>query len=364
MVNMNHFQQVFFLSRYTNLTIIAGRYSDFRVSAAKGTGVIRSPIKGRLGFLVWSVYWFWKNRRRQKFDVVITEPSLLSLAGYAAKIFTRSKWVIDIWDIPVRYWAENPFLQMKARMSKLILKHFFNYADFFIISILPDFELRYFNLPQEKSIYLPNAIWLNRRDYKNHKSTNENEFNILVMRSKYSLSSGLDVLSSAFVELNQRYENVSLTVVGRMSAVVRKQVDHLRRLKDVRFYDFVDHDDLLQMIDNSGVCVVPYHAIPDLSQIYPIKILEYRAMGAVIIAADLPNFRRMIRNGETGLLFQPGNARDLAEKISQVIENPDLRRKLSENAKQIERQFDCVEKNNIILDALKGLVYEDAVQNF
>jgi glycosyltransferase involved in cell wall biosynthesis len=62
---------------------------------------------------------------------------------------------------------------------------------------------------------------------------------------------------------------------------------------------------------------------------HPMKLLDYAAARLAIIAPDLPPVREVIRHGETGLLFRPGDVTDLAAGIHRLAGEPQLRARLA-----------------------------------
>ena len=62
--------------------------------------------------------------------------------------------------------------------------------------------------------------------------------------------------------------------------------------------------------------------------------LEAMATGKAIIAARTPIFSELLRDGETGLLVEPGNANELAKAILRLLRDEPLRQRLGENARR------------------------------
>ena len=60
----------------------------------------------------------------------------------------------------------------------------------------------------------------------------------------------------------------------------------------------------------------------------PIVLLEAFASGLPIISSDLGAMKEMIRPGETGLLFTPGNPQELAQCVERLVGSTRLRRKM------------------------------------
>jgi glycosyltransferase involved in cell wall biosynthesis len=63
-----------------------------------------------------------------------------------------------------------------------------------------------------------------------------------------------------------------------------------------------------------------------------LKIAEYFSHGLPIVAPDIPVARDLLRDGETCLLFEPGNAASLASAIRRILESPKLAWRLADGA--------------------------------
>lgn len=60
----------------------------------------------------------------------------------------------------------------------------------------------------------------------------------------------------------------------------------------------------------------------------PMKIFEYLAMEKAVIAPSVGPVLEILRDGETGLLIEPGNADQMAEQIVRLIDDAELRQHL------------------------------------
>ena len=67
-------------------------------------------------------------------------------------------------------------------------------------------------------------------------------------------------------------------------------------------------------------------------------MIEAMACGLPIIASDVRGLKDYITDNENGLLFNVSDQKDLADKISQLATNENLRKKLSEGAR---KSFEC-----------------------
>lgn len=66
----------------------------------------------------------------------------------------------------------------------------------------------------------------------------------------------------------------------------------------------------------------------------PITILEAFARAKPVIACDIGAMGEIIRNGQNGLFFHPGDGRKLAECISALNDNPDQARNMGHEARR------------------------------
>jgi glycosyltransferase involved in cell wall biosynthesis len=91
-------------------------------------------------------------------------------------------------------------------------------------------------------------------------------------------------------------------------------------LANVKFVGHVGGKELDQMIASARFTVLPSRAYETLGK----TILESYAWGRPVVASDLGSRRELVDQGETGLLFPPGNVEQLRKAISFLVERPEL----------------------------------------
>jgi glycosyltransferase involved in cell wall biosynthesis len=73
--------------------------------------------------------------------------------------------------------------------------------------------------------------------------------------------------------------------------------------------------------------------------------MEAMASGCAVVASKVGGNPELVADGETGLLFECGNAGRLAERILTLIDRPDLRERLGQCAsRRIAAEF-TIEKS-------------------
>jgi L-malate glycosyltransferase len=72
--------------------------------------------------------------------------------------------------------------------------------------------------------------------------------------------------------------------------------------------------------------------LPSLSEAFSNSLLEAMASGCAVIGSNLGGTPELILDGDTGLLFRPGDSADLAERLRCLIDHDELRRRLASQA--------------------------------
>lgn len=82
---------------------------------------------------------------------------------------------------------------------------------------------------------------------------------------------------------------------------------------------------------------------------FPMTIAESFANGVPVISSRLGAMQEIIEDGRTGLFFEAGNPRDLAEKVEKAWNDPQLMRLMGKEARQEFEQKYTAEKNYPLL---------------
>jgi phosphatidyl-myo-inositol alpha-mannosyltransferase len=147
---------------------------------------------------------------------------------------------------------------------------------------------------------------------------------------------GLSILLAAFELLAVERPGLRLLVAGpgdadealeQLPAALRERVVMLGQVSDedkVRVYHSVD----VFCAPNTG------------GESFGIVLAEAMAAGAPIVASDLDAFRRVLRSGRAGELFENGNPADLAAAAARMLDDPVRRATLAAAALVAVRDYD------------------------
>ena len=86
----------------------------------------------------------------------------------------------------------------------------------------------------------------------------------------------------------------------------------------------------------SLIDIAPFPRKPQLvtEMVSPMKPLEAMAMEKAVVASSVHALTEMVRDGETGLLFEKGNVEALADTLERLIKDPALRQRLGAAGRQ------------------------------
>jgi macrolide transport system ATP-binding/permease protein len=97
----------------------------------------------------------------------------------------------------------------------------------------------------------------------------------------------------------------------------------------VRFAGMVPHEQLASFYSRAVVVVVP-----SLHESYGRVIVEAMAFGRAVVATDTDGAKDLIEDGQTGFIVPIRDAEALADKISYVLSNPQVARRVGEAARR------------------------------
>jgi phosphatidylinositol alpha-mannosyltransferase len=73
---------------------------------------------------------------------------------------------------------------------------------------------------------------------------------------------------------------------------------------------------------------------------FGIVLLEAMAAGAPIVASDIPGYRDVVADGEHGLLVEPKNPAAIADAVSRLLSNPEMRAQMRRAGQAKARNYD------------------------
>ncbi len=94
-------------------------------------------------------------------------------------------------------------------------------------------------------------------------------------------------------------------------------------------YEYLDHDDILQTFRRSHI-----FCMPTLEDTYGLVYVEAMASGCAVVADNSPIRREILDHGQAGLLSDPHDPDDIAEKLLRLIQSPKYALNIAKRGRQ------------------------------
>lgn len=198
-------------------------------------------------------------------------------------------------------------------------------------------------LPAERIVIKPNFVDWDEPTPPPACSQNESRRNFLFV-GRMSAEKGVATLAMAI----QQCPETRLRVAGN-----GPDKDVFIGIAGVTRLGTLPRDEVLREMASAMALVVPSICYEN----FPRTIVEAFATGLPVIASRIGSLANIVRDGETGLLFTPGDAHDLAEKMIWASTHPDEMRRMGVAARQEYERLYTPERNyQMLMD-----IYRDAI---
>lgn len=185
-------------------------------------------------------------------------------------------------------------------------------------------------IPCNKVIRLYNAINIDKFYRNTDKPFNKNKIIIGNVSRLLPEKKGQDILIQAIFKLKDRYPDIKCLFAGEVPNNNIKILERLKVMctslhleKNVEFLGNVN--DVSGFLDNIDIFV-----LPSRYEGFGISLIEAMAKGIPCIASNIDGPKEIIKDDNLGLLFESGNAQDLADKLMYRIMNMNINKKLIE----------------------------------
>jgi glycogen(starch) synthase len=158
---------------------------------------------------------------------------------------------------------------------------------------------------------------------------------------------GFQVLAQAIGRLRGRVPGIRCVIAGRGPYLpeLQSQVD-IEGVSDlVHLAGYVTDEELRSLLHEAG-CVV----IPSLYEPFGIVALESLAANAPTIVARTGGLAEIMEGTEASLMFDPGNAKELATRIERVLMNPHVSQNMQAQGAEILRarfSWDAIARSTV-----------------
>lgn len=189
---------------------------------------------------------------------------------------------------------------------------------------------------------VPNTVSLrkfhNGNNYRAKFGIPEDFIVVLFIASHFDKEKGIMDLLKAIPLVTKEYKKIRFIFVGggKEQDSMLKFCQREKLEKYVKLTGYLFNDAIVHILHSSDI-----FTLPSYSEGFPLVILEAMAAGLPIVSTPVGAISEVIKNGENGFLVSPGDHEALAEKITCLIKNENLRKKMaSNNVEKIQQKYD------------------------
>jgi glycosyltransferase involved in cell wall biosynthesis len=147
---------------------------------------------------------------------------------------------------------------------------------------------------------------------------------------------GLDILFRSFSQVNDEAARLMIIGEGELKKHYINRAKEYGISDKVIFTGGVSDADLPKCYACADMLVLPSTS----TECFGLVLTEAMASGKPVIASNLPGVRTVVDQGINGLLFQPGDVKDLTAKINYLLQNDDVGKSFGrEGRKKTEERY-------------------------
>jgi glycosyltransferase involved in cell wall biosynthesis len=186
--------------------------------------------------------------------------------------------------------------------------------------------------------------------YRENKFVTKNTINTVIYQGALNKDRGIEELIEAF----QFLENTKLQIVGSgdLDVLLKRLVSKLNLGEKIEFLGKIPFEDLREhtLKAHLGVSLekatnLNYHfALPN-------KLFDYISCNLPVLTCDLPEIKNVVENYKIGELISEVSAKNIADKIQNLLENKEQMKIYIENSKIAAKEL-CWENEIKVLEKI------------
>ncbi len=176
--------------------------------------------------------------------------------------------------------------------------------------------------------------------YINDKFIKRNRLNLLFVGGldKAHYFKGLNILFQALLITKSRNWQLKIVGDGNLKPGYEEMTKALKLNKQIEFAGKLSEAELIRAYQNADLFILPSI---NTNEAFGLVLIEALACGVPVIASNLPGVRKVFNNNVEGLLIEPGNEKDLKNKLEEIINDESKRKEMALAARRLsEEKYD------------------------
>lgn len=311
---------------------------EITVCSVTGSGILAAEFeklginlkiykkKNKIGLgVIWQIYKFLKEIKPQ---IVHTHLFAADFWGKIAAIFAG---------VPIIITTEHSVNLDESWLKQKIkwLLSFFTDKIVAVSNGVKEYYISKVKIKKNKFIVIYNGIDLSSFVFKGYKPIDLSQKINAVIVARLKEVKGHKYLLEAMPMIIKKYPHFILNIVGGgdLELKLKDQVNKLGLRNNIIFLgERLDVEKIFADMD--------LFILPSLWEGLGIVLLEAQATGLAVLSSDIPGTIEVVKDGQTGLLFETKNPQAIFNCVDKLLSNPDLHKKIVENAyMQVKENF-------------------------
>jgi len=234
------------------------------------------------------------------------------------KPYLISMWGTEIFEFPKTSWVNRFILKRNFRKADYLFSTSHAMADEAHLYTQKTIEVVPFGV--DLALFKP-------------LSKPENGEIVIGIVKTLELNYGINFLIDAFRLLVNQLPDQQLKLIiagsGSQETNLKKQVNELNLETFVEFTGYIQNDKVVACFNRFDIAVVA-----SLEESFGVSAVEASACEKPVVATRVGGLVEVVLDHETGLLVDPANPSDLAEKLKLLVENPLLRKEMGQKGRE------------------------------
>lgn len=250
-------------------------------------------------------------------DIVVgTSHPLLGYVAHLAATTSGRRLVFDLRDNYETYSLTRLPLLQRGLISRIVNNHVIKRADL-VVCVSETLRQKVARMRKKATVVVPNGVSTKmfkplKKEACRKKLGLPAEAPIIIYAGHISKDRGTDTLIRAFEIIREKMPDARLLLSGK----VDRDIDI--RKEGVIYKELPERTEVVMAINASDAAVLPQPENSTTKYTFPYKLMEYIACGVPVVATRVGDVVDVLKDYQ-GSLAEPGNAEDLAEKITAAL---------------------------------------------
>lgn len=332
------------------------RLRIFRTSLQELKDLSYSSSKYILGTMIWIFFKSLRTIRKEKIELIHAQGFLSGILSYILSKITNVSYIITIQsaDFSVYHHKLNikPIVSFYEKMERAIFRNA-KYCH----AISYHLEKHLLKYKSRATIVIPNGVDTKKfvpdpNKFSTRKKLGFDTENLIICVSRLEHKNGTHDLITAAKFLNEEIKDFKIVVCGSGSQKeeLEKMIKDFGLEKKIFLLGSILYSKIPEYVAAADIFIRP-----SLAEGFGNVFVEAMSAGAAVIGTPVGGIPDFLKDGINGLFCEPGNPKDIAEKIKKLINDKSLAEKLIINGvKTAREEYDWVG----IAKRVKGMYFQ------